>query len=503
MKKKMIGVLALFAVFAASASAQTLYPENGAKDAFYDGSLSVTFAEEAKISSDTKVEILDENGNTVDVISAADEKQFFQDGSEVAVGSQLILKNKNTVLITPHNYKIEPGKTYSVKYPGISEWTFSTKAKVEPKETITVDGSRTLDNKADFLSIQAALDSVATKEGTYTISLAPGLYYELLHYQGTANIILQGPKNNKRGDNCTIEYINCNDLNSSQQTRVSFFFNGADLTLENVTLINAADGEAVYSSAVKYASGNAQAETIYFRSGSGHKLAAYNSSFKGHQDTMQVSGKCWFYNCYIEGDVDFIWGTADVALFEECDIYCLRYVKDRAYIFETRVGSADNPIVPKGFVLYNSNVEVAKKQTAFYARRATAVEKSKTPYYDQCAIVNVKFKGEGDFSEMRWYVGKPPRETAFPSHVGWKEYNVTFKELKGKKPANTEKRYKSAADIDKKTYKEEYSSRDLIMNRVFNTETKKYQADESAAWDINSYARERGYTVKNLPKAKK
>ncbi len=503
MKKTMLAAAAVFATFSAAAFSQTLFPANGAKDAFYDGSLSVTFAENAQISADTKVEILDENGNTVDVISAADEKQFFADGTEVAVGAQLLLKNKNTVLITPHNYKIEPGKTYSVKYPGIDEWKFTTKAKVEPKETITVDASRTDENKADFISIQAALDSVADKEGTYTISLAPGLYYELLHYQGTANIILQGPKDNKRGDNCVIQYINCNDLNGGQSTRVSFFFNGADLTLENVTLINSADGEAVYSSAVKYASGNAQAETIYFRSGNGHHLAAYNSSFKGHQDTMQVSGKCWFYNCYIEGDVDFIWGTADVALFEECDLYCLRYVKDRAYIFETRVGSADNPLVPKGFVLYNSTVEIAKRQTAFYARRATAVEKAKTPYYDQCAIVNVKFKGEGDFNDMRWYVGKPPRATESPAHVGWKEYNVTFKELKGKKPANTEKRYKDAGDIDKKTYKNEYSTRDQIMNRVFNTESKTYQADEATPWNINQYAIERGYTVKNLPKAKK
>lgn len=501
MKKTLLAAVAASALISATAFGQTLYPANGAKDAFYDGQLSITFAEAAKIAPDTQVEILDEAGNTVDVIAAKDESLVFGEGNPIAVGPQLIKKIKNRVLIKPHNNKIEPGKTYSVKYPGISEWTFSTKALVEPKETITVDASESDSNKADFRSVQAALDSVCQKEGTYTISIAAGHYYELLRYQGSANIILQGPKNNKRGDDCVIEYINCNDLNKSQSDRTSFLFNNADLTLENLTLINSADGEEVYSSAVPYASGDAQAEALYFRSGANHKLVAYNCSFKGHQDTLQVSGKCWFYNCYIEGDVDFIWGTADVALFEDCELNCIRYVKDRAYIFETRVGGTDNPIVPKGFVLYNSTVNVAKMQNAFYGRRATAVEKAKTPYYDQCAIVNVKFQGEGNFNEMRWYVGKPPRATDFAGHIGWKEYNVNFKTLAGTKPANTQKRFKDAADIDAKTFKAEYSSRDVIMNRIFNTETKAY-ADAAEVWDLNKLAVERGYAVKNLPKAK-
>lgn len=497
MKKLILAALALSAsVFAASAV--TLSPANGAKDAPYDGQLVVTFDAAHKIAADAKVIISDEAGNTVDTILAADEVQTFSDGTKVNVGSQLIRAEGNKVFITPHNGSLKPGSTYSVNFDGAGEWKFTTKAApaaFADGATIKVN----LDGSADFTSIQAALDAAAATPGTYTISLAAGHYYELLHYTGSSNIILQGPKGNNRGDNCVIEYINCNDLNGGQKERVSFYFKGTDanLTLENLTLINSADGEKVYSSAVQYASGNAQAETIFFHNGKGHRLLANNCSFKGHQDTMQISGKCWFYNCYVEGDVDYIWGYVDVALFENCELNCVRYVKDRAYLFECRVGSKDENIVPKGFVLFNSTVNVEERQTAFIARRATAVEKAKIPYYDQCAAINVNFKGPGSFNPMYYYVGKAPQFEGDCSAIGWKSYNLNFKELAGTKPTKeTEaKRYKDSAILNKKQYKAEFANRNLIMNRVYNKSTGKYEADKDI-WDLNKVIADRGYNIK-------
>lgn len=499
MKKIALSLLCLCCIFALPA--QTLYPAHEALDAPFDAQLQITFAENPVVAADAKVEIYDSEGILVDTILAQDETQVFADESVVNVGAQLIRTENNTVYITPHNGKLKPGATYSVKFPGIENWQFTTKAltKTFVDGAILTVNNAPEKNDADFASIQAALDAVSALQGTYTLAIAPGTYYELLHYNGTANIIIQGPKDNKRGDNVIIQYINCNDLNKGQKERVSFYFNGekANLVLENVTLINLADSEKVYSSALKYPSGNAQAETIFFHNGKGHTLTAYNSTFKGHQDTMQISGKCWFYDCYIEGDVDYIWGYVDVALFENCELNCLRYKKDRAYIFECRVGLQTENIVPKGFVLYNSTVNVARRQTAFYARRATAVEKAKTPYYDQCALVNVAFKGEGSVHPMKYYVGKPPRFEGDSSHIGWKEYNVTFDDLQGTKPTaeTADKRYKDSGDISKKIYKKEYANRDVIMNRVFNKETGKYQADTETYWDVNALAQERGYAV--------
>lgn len=509
------------AFFAGAVSAQTLYPVNGATEAAYDAQLVLTFDAEPELVPGSFITIYDANGATADTIAFTDDEQVFADGTKVAVGSQLVRKEGTSVYVQPHYGRLAPGATYSVEVPagaikaegfdGVAKgsWSFTTKAAPAPAAdgaTITVNNSMDDANDAQFHSIQAAFDFVKDREGTFTISLAPATYYELLHYNGTANIILQGQKGNHRGDDTIITYINCNDMNSGQATRVVFLFTGANLTLENLTIINKTDPTKVYLSTQKYASGNAQAETLFFYHGKGRTLNAYNCSFKSLQDTMQVSGKCWFYDCYIEGDVDYVWGTADVALFEECDfhsVYSPLSRKDRAYIFETRVGTTAEPLINKGYVLYNSRVEVDARQNAYYGRRATAVTSAKIPYYDQCAIVNVEFYGKGNIGEQRWHVGKEPRVIDGSKHVGWKEYNVSFKKIEGTKPNDTSKRYKDAGDLDKKTYKAEYANRDLIMNRVYNIETGSYEADIAAPWDINQLARDRGYAVKNLPKAKK
>lgn len=500
MKKILFGALCAMSSFA---FAQTLYPASGSANAPYDAQLVLTFDEEPAIPGDTVVQICDGSGAVVDTIAAADEKQSFSDGTTINVGSQLIRKEGKSVYITPHNGKILPSTAYSVKYPGVKNWSFTTKAApvIGENASVSVNNSLSTDNNADFHSIQAALEAVSSLNGTATLCLAPGNYYEVLHYTGTSNIVIQGPKGNKRGDNCVISYINCNDLNKPEKERVSFYFDGsnADLILENVTFHNLADSEKVYSSTLTSPSGNAQAETLLFKNGKGHHVTANNCTFKSRQDTLQLSGKCWFYDCFIEGDVDYIWGYVDTALFENCELNCIRYVKDRAYLFECRVGLKEENLCPKGMVLLNSTVNVEENQTVFLARRATDITKAKTNYYDQCAVINTKFIGAGNFSPMYFYVGKVPQFEGDSTNIGWKFYNIDFKNLKGSTPSTNKNpritRYKDSAEITKKLFKAEYSNRDVIMNRVYNKTTGKYEAD-SENWDLKKLAKERGYKVK-------
>lgn len=43
--------------------------------------------------------------------------------------------------------------------------------------------------------------------------------------------------------------------------------------------------------------------------------------FLGYQDTINPNkNHQYFYKCYITGNVDFIYGSAGMALFEDCDI---------------------------------------------------------------------------------------------------------------------------------------------------------------------------------------
>src|SRR5262249_49920018 len=145
--------------------------------------------------------------------------------------------------------------------------------------------------------------------------VAAGTYNELIHYTGpgaTQTITIAGPTGNTQGNNCIFQYTNGNSMNGSTQGRPSAYFSGTNLVLQNVTF---------RTTGVRATVG--QAEALYFASGSGFTLAVGNSSFYSNQDTIQTSGTNWFYNDFIEGNVDFVWGTADVALFEACTLHFL------------------------------------------------------------------------------------------------------------------------------------------------------------------------------------
>lgn len=85
----------------------------------------------------------------------------------------------------------------------------------------------------------------------------------------------------------------------------SFFAMADDFTAENLTFQNTAGMHA----------GQAVAIRTY-----GDRLMFSNVRFLGYQDTLYVTGgRQYFVNCYIRGDVDFIFGDA-TAVFENCDI---------------------------------------------------------------------------------------------------------------------------------------------------------------------------------------
>ncbi|MBQ3253361.1 MAG: hypothetical protein IJA65_02305 [Acholeplasmatales bacterium] len=93
--------------------------------------------------------------------------------------------------------------------------------------------------------------------------------------------------------------------------------------------------------------------------------AAYNCSFKSHQDTIRTAGKAWFYNCYVEGDVDFLWmeSGGKVALYEECEIVSV--YDDAASTHNTYITAprmAESVKVGKGLVIYNSVVRESEQQ---------------------------------------------------------------------------------------------------------------------------------------------
>jgi pectin methylesterase-like acyl-CoA thioesterase len=319
------------------------------------------------------------------------------------------------------------------------------------------------------------------------IAVEEGIYREIVSYKGGKAITIEGPSvDNEFGKKVEIIGINCNAYNGSSHTRASFYWSGSDLTLKNVTIQNAYD---------RNIDSGGQSEALYFANGAGKKLVAFNSSFKGFQDTIQTSGKNWFYKCYIEGDTDFIWGTADVALFEECEIVMLNTSGDTvkasdSIIFETRVGNIANNLVSKGYVLFNSKVS-AEHPTSYLARRASNKDADGNDYYDQAAIIDTEFTGT--LSADLWLSQNVKADKLLPEYiekdangnmnVGWKVYGLSGSGYSDAKVHAVP----YGGTITEAVYNNEYNGRDKILNRVFNKTTGAYEA-AAENWDTGVYS---------------
>ena len=475
------------------------YPAPGAANAYTDGERALTFDAPPTLNTGGVIKVFAlADGSEVDSIAFAGETQTFGT-TAINVGSQLVRVSGNTVFFTPHLGKLAYGTSYYVAIPTtsitgtltgmafnglsnlstVASWKFTTRAAPTLTATsVTVDGSQS--STANFRTLQGALGSLAAAlptATTITINVAAGTYRELIHYAGpgaTQTINISGPAGNNRGDNCVVQYANGNMINGSTSTRAAVYLTGTNVVLQNITLKNTGVRSVV-----------SQAEALYFAGGSAFTLAAFNSSFSSNQDTIQSSGRNWFYNCYIEGNVDFIWGIADAALFENCS---LRFINDvgggaASYgLFVARTGATiaagANGAVPKGYVLLNSTVSVDANVTAYFGRDAGT-----GAFYDQAALINVVFSGAGMLGAGIWNVTTAPLSLGDSSYVGWKSAGCSGLNL-----ASLTTDPKTSATIAGQAT--EYDTRDHILNRVVTVTAGVPSGFQAAAtsWDISSLA---------------
>lgn len=401
--------------------------------------------------------------------------------ASVKVGKELVMASGKTLVIKPHAV-LNPGTTYTVTVPeGIvsgqeaKSWSFTTKASSTPSNnTITIG--------TDFYSINGALQYLMSNSATgdWTINVPAGDYHEILgYYQASSpvNLTLAGGYNGEAGDygaNTRVFWNNSQALGNSQRTRQSFIWEGGNLTIKNMTFKNTANR-------ADEGNVNIQAETLYFDCTA--DLVVYNSSFSSYQDTLLIGnngGRAWFYKCLVEGDVDFIWGYANVALFENCKIVCLADgIKNDAKIFASRTPSSTT--TAKGFVLMNSSIVIQDDCKAAYGRSSGADT--------QAAVFNntITTEGDGTLASGLWGSASDTRvyEANGEMAVGYKDYNNT---LNGS-TVSTSSRTSNTADMSERLYNREYNGRYTILNRVFNSSTLAYET-VSSPWDISSYVTE-------------
>ena len=173
------------------------------------------------------------------------------------------------------------------------------------KFTVAQDGS------GDFKTVQQAIDATPdSSNSTTVIFIRNGIYKEKLRLsENKMHVHFIGQSVDKTiltyDDFASKKDSSGKDIGTSGSA--SFFIFGTGFTAENITFENSAG-----------AVGQAVAVRV-----TGDKAKFINCRFLGFQDTLYTHGsdsRQYYYKCYIEGTVDFIFG-ASTALFDKCIIF--------------------------------------------------------------------------------------------------------------------------------------------------------------------------------------
>ena len=395
----------------------------------------------------------------------------------------------------------EPGENPGTSGPGENKPPVTPVVPSAPIISVTAPeaaGSVTLSDDAnpsanlyEGKSVQQALEKLMADNltGSYTIKVAPGTYKELLFYTGSASIRIEGTGTAEYGTDVLIVESNSGNSNAMESLAnahnvTSGYFRGStrfdgtcNLVLKNVTIQNS------YSRSANDGS-STQAEALVFSSTG--NLVAYNSTFLSHQDTLylgQKGGRMWFYKDYIAGDVDFIWGYMDVALFEECTIYCRGDETDKSYIFASRAMAEDD--ANKGIVLLNNRIELPAGVNLWYGRNSGSDTTA--------AILNSTITGPGTLKSELYQSapGKFVKDAAGDLAIGYKDYNNTLNGVL----VDGSGRLANCGELSERVAKREYNGRYVILNRGYSEEDEKYKTVAAAKiWDISAYEEEFGAT---------
>ncbi len=217
-------------------------------------------------------------------------------------------------------------------------------------DTITV----ALDGTGDFGSLQAAIGSIphgSTKPRTITVK--PGVYREVVNvWADRPNLTIQGATANP--SDVVITY----DLPASGAK----FFGGTWGAVGSATLTVAATGTTVKNLTVENAydeAANGGSQALAVRSVA-DKVTFEGTRFLGNQDTYladttgrDATARTYLKDCYIEGDVDFLYGRG-TAVFDGCTIHSVDRGSNtnNGYIVAPSTKNSN----PYGFLIINSTL---------------------------------------------------------------------------------------------------------------------------------------------------
>jgi pectin methylesterase-like acyl-CoA thioesterase len=323
-------------------------PSNYASGVDVDAPLYLTFNQAPAVGSTGRLRVYSEAGALVDTIDMSASTQSRLNGT-VSFNYRPIIVNGNTAAVylhqklaynTSYYVTLEPGvlkDAAGAPFVGFSDstvWNFSTKTSApaagSTQLTVAADGS------GDFATVQGAVDFVPAGNAKRVVILVKkGTYTEIVYVGSNKPFITV------RGEDRTqsvIQYANNNNFNPTSTTHRGLFgVDAADFTLETITLRNTTP------------QGGSQAEA--FR-GNNNRIVLNKVNLYSFQDTLLLSGQSnqggFVTDSYIEGDVDFIWGSGAV-FFQNTELKMVLRQNNNAGVY----AQFRNPQGRNGYVFVN------------------------------------------------------------------------------------------------------------------------------------------------------
>jgi pectate lyase/pectin methylesterase-like acyl-CoA thioesterase len=330
-----------------------LFPANGATGLPVDAPLKLSFGVAPAVGSSGLIQIHDAaTGGVIDTIDLAAAAQMKMIGGTLYNYLPVIVSG-NTALITLHA-ELEYNKAYFITidagvfrtangvFAGISSgavWRFTTKPAAPDTGSTTLVVAA--DGTGDFATVQGAIDFIPAANARRRLIFArKGVYQELVRISGNKPLITLRGEDRKE---TVIAYAN--NANFNPNSRSVVWVDAGDWTVENLTVRNLTP------------QGGSQAEAVRTNAA---RSQIRNCDLYSFQDTLQLNGSANVENCYIEGDVDFMWGNA-AAYFLNCE---LKNVRTGGFYVQART-----PQNQPGFVYVNCRLSGAAGVTgAFLAR---------------------------------------------------------------------------------------------------------------------------------------
>jgi hypothetical protein len=305
-----------------------LSPTNGQTGVCYDTPLYITFSQTPTLRTNGTIKIFNvTNSDTpVDTINLAlNSPNGYQAHSAFTGDAQAfnyypVVITGATAAIYPHAGVMVPNQTYYVTidngafadasgayFAGITAsnvWQFAarTTGPVDPvNPVVSADGT------ADFVTVQGAVDSLATNAAgaLRTITIKNGTYFELVNIASKTNVTLRGQSRT----GAVIKYPNNANIqpNGTTHARMTFKVYANDITLDNLSITNSTP------------QGGSQAEALMIESGA-KRCIINNCEIGSRQDTILAnvnSSQAYFYKSTIKGNFDYIWGGGNL-YFDKC-----------------------------------------------------------------------------------------------------------------------------------------------------------------------------------------